>query len=141
MSVAISSSLRAARCSAVLTMLDDGGAGSPASATIYAGERPAPGEPASGTLVATVAFSFPAGVVQPDGSLLLSVAPEALASADGAPAWLRVFSGTGVWLFDADVSLPGGAGDFWLAPTGVEAPTSTQVYAGGVIQLASGTLG
>ena len=63
-----------------------------------------------------------------------------LASGSGIVTWARVFNGLGVRLFDCDVSIPGGAGDLWLTVAGSGGST-TQVWAGGVVQIASGTMG
>lgn len=138
MSLTITTALRAARNGATLALMDAGGAGQPAVAELYAGMR---GDVGGSVRVASAPFAHPAAVLQEDGSLLLSIAAEVLASADGAPNWVRVKNGLGVVLFEGDVTLPGAGGDFQLAPSGVASPTSTQVWAGGALQLASGSLG
>lgn len=138
MTVTISTDHRGARNNGTLALLDAGGSGAPGYASCYGGTRPADGAAPGSSVLINALFAFPAGAVQGDGSILLAVGPEVLAIADGVVTWARVYNGLGVRLFDCDVSIPAGAGDLKLAVSG---GSSTQVWAGGAVQLASGTMG
>ncbi len=127
-----------ARNTALLALMDAGGSSAPAFTEFRTGTRPASvGDAASGTLVATATWAYPSSVLQTDGSLLLNAGTQVMATADGAPTWARTYNGKGLVVFDADVTVPNGAGDFWLAPVDGDG-SSTQIYAGGLLQLSSG---
>lgn len=140
MATTISTQHRAARNNGTLLLLDAGGAQSPGYAEFYAGARPADGEPPAGAMLIRTPFAHPAGVVQPDGSIVLSTGPEVLAVADGLATWARVFNGSDVRLFDCDASGPAGNGDLRLVMAG-NTGADAQVYAGAVAQIATGNMG
>jgi hypothetical protein len=142
MSITISLTVRAARNNALLTLLDAGGAGAPAYTEFRTGTRPSGTDVgASGTLIATAPWAYPAGQIQAaTGLLALSIASQVLVTADGAPTWARTYNGAGVVLFDGDCTPPTGSGDFLITGATGDGST-TQVYAGGVILISSGTLG
>lgn len=116
-------------------LLDKMGQGGASRIRLYSGTRPAANAAATGTLVSVVYLAEPAGVIQANGDLLLTVGIESSVLSATAPTWARVFNGEEEQLFDCDARLSTGAN------TGqelvVQAPSG--FYAGALLQVQSGT--
>lgn len=116
-------------------LLDKMGQGGAARIRLYAGTRPSAVDPAPGALVALVYLAEPAGVIQANGDLLLTVGVESILLQSTAPTWARVFNGDEQHLFDcgARVSTAPDAQQEIL----VAAPAG--LYAGALLRIQSGT--
>lgn len=119
----------AAALQATLTALNAGTTG--ATIDIYATTRPGVGDAPGASPLATFVLPKPAGTIDA-GVLTLAPVDDALIMATGVAAWARV-SANGAALWDCDVSDTAGTATIRLA--------TTQLYAGGSVRLASGTLG
>lgn len=118
----------AAAIAATLAMLNSGTGG--ANVSLYATARPANGTVAGGSPLAVFTLLKPAGSITA-GVLSLSQPPEAMIIATGVALWARITVDSGPVL-DCDVSDMAGTAMIRLA--------NTQLYAGGYVRLASGTL-
>lgn len=119
----------AAALSATLTALNSGTTG--ATIDLYATVRPAVGAAPGGAPLATFTLTLPAGTIS-SGVLTLTQPPDAFINTTGIALWARVTANASI-KFDCDVSDTAGVGTIKLA--------TTQLYAGGSVHLASGTLG
>jgi malonyl CoA-acyl carrier protein transacylase len=133
--IAISDALSTARITAVLQLLQLGDGN--AHIDIYDGTRPTGGGAATNKLV-SLALDKPPGAVTAAASpakavLTLSSADLPLIAITGVATWARITNQNGDYVFDCDVAVVG-------ASTGEIKLTSTQLYAGGKTQLASGVL-
>ena len=133
--ISISDTLSTARVAAVLQTLQLGSGN--AHIDIYDGTRPPNGGATTNKLV-SLALDKPPGIVTPAASpakafLTLASSDLPLIAVSGTATWARVTNQNGDFVFDCDVS---GAG----ATAGEIKLTSTQLYAGGKTQLASGVL-
>lgn len=132
MSLAPSLRLRRARNAATLATMDAAGAGNPAQALIYDG---------ADVLLVTIPFASPAGLIQDDdGRLALAAGEAAMAVADGVPVRAEVLDGEGHPLWTCSATMHDGTGDIRIAVSGAGG-AGAQIRAGGLVQLASGTLG
>jgi hypothetical protein len=116
-------------------LLDKMGQGGAARIRLYAGTRPSAADPAPGALVALVYLAEPAGVIQANGDLLLTVGVESTLLQSTAPTWGRVFSGNEQHLFDCDARVST-APDLQQEIV-VAAPDG--LYAGALLRIQSGT--
>lgn len=124
--------LRTARNAATLTLMDAAGVGKPALARIYDGAN---------QLLVTIPFASPAGEIQDgDGRIALDVGEAAMAVADGVPVRADVVDGASLPLWSCSASMHDGSGDIRIAVSG-SAGSGTQIWAGGLVQIAGGTLG
>lgn len=116
-------------------LLDRMGHGGASRIRLYTGTRPAASSVATGSLVAVVYLAEPAGVVQPNGDLLLSVGVDSTLLLGSAPTWARVSDGNDVQLFDCDARLS------TAANTGQEIVVSAPsgLFAGALLRIQSGT--
>lgn len=118
----------AAALAATLAALDAGTTG--ATIDLYASVRPANGAAPGGSALATFTLAQPAGTITA-GVLTLTLPDDALILTTGIAAWAR-FTADGHILQDCDVTDTLGTGTVRLA--------TTQLYAGGSVHMASGTL-
>ncbi|MBS0402811.1 MAG: hypothetical protein JSS18_10065 [Proteobacteria bacterium] len=119
----------AAALAATLAVLNSGATG--ATIDIYATARPAVGDAPGGSPLATFTLPMPAGTIAA-GLLTLGAVDDALIMGTGMAVWARA-SVNGAVQFDCDVSDTAGTATIRL--------TTTQLYAGGSVRLASGVLG
>lgn len=117
----------AAALQATLGLLNAGGA----TVALYATTRPATGAAPGAAALATFVLPQPAGTIVGD-LLTLGVVDDALILVSGVALWARA-SADGTHLLDCDVSDTAGAATIRLS--------TTQLYAGGLVRLASGVLG
>lgn len=133
MTMTISTAHAAARAAAALattlTRLNAGTTG--ATLALYATVQPANGAAPGGDALATFTLPKPAGSITA-GVLTLAPVDDALILSTGIALWGR-FAVDGAAEIDCDVSNTTGSGAVKLA--------TTQLYAGGSVRLASGTLG
>lgn len=116
-------------------LLDRMGQGGAARIRLYAGARAAASDPALGPLVAVVYLAEPAGVVQANGDLLLTVGVDSTLLQSTAPTWGRVFNGNEQHLFDCDARVstaPDLRQEIVVAAPG-------GLYAGALLRIQSGT--
>lgn len=115
----------------LVSAIDVAGAG---LVRLYAGARPAGGQPPAGALVAQVVLAQPAGTVT-NGALTLGVGGQTVVLVAGPPTWARVCTGAGDYLFDVDVRLQS-------APDlGQELVVqANSLYTGALLSIVSGTL-
>ena len=131
MGITLADSIRSNRATVILTALDAGSG--PATMAFYTATQPAKGVAVTDqTLLGTVTFSDPAGVVENGVLTLSAITDDNLADADGVASWARVLDSAGVFVMDVTVTNNAGAGPIKMA--------STQVYAGGIIRVSSGVL-
>lgn len=132
MSISLSTTHTAERAAsaltATLTRLNSGTTG--ATVSIYGNVRPANGAVAGAAPLAVITLALPAGTIT-NGVLNLAVPPDTLIDTTGTAVWARVIA-NGVTVFDCGVSDVAGADTIRLA--------STQLYAGGLVRMSSGTL-
>lgn len=116
-------------------LLDRMGFGGAARVRLYTGARPAASAAATGNLVAVVYLDEPAGTVQANGDLLLSVGIDSNLLLSSAPTWARVFDGSDAHLFDCDARVS------TAADTGQEIVVAAPagLYAGALVRIQSGT--
>ena len=128
MGIALADTIRTARATAILTALDAGSG--PAIMQFYTATQPAKGAAITDqTLLGTVTFSDPAGTITDCALTLSPITDDALADADGIATWARVLDGDDAFVMDITVTNNAGAGPIKMA--------STQIYAGGIIRVAS----
>lgn len=128
MGIALADTIRTARATAILTAMDAGSG--PAVMKFYTATQPTKGAAITDqTLLGTVTCSDPAGTVLSGVLTLSAIADDALADADGITTWARVLDSTGAFVMDITVTNNAGAGPIKMA--------STQIYAGGIIRVAS----
>jgi hypothetical protein len=118
----------AAALAATLARLNAGSTG--AAVSLYSTTRPASGAAAGGAAMAVFTLIKPAGTIT-DDVLTLAQPEDALILTTGVALWARV-EVNGVFELDGDVTDTLGTGFIKLA--------TTQLYAGGLVHLASGTL-
>lgn len=124
--------LRMARNAATLTLMDAAGVGRPARAMIYDG---------GDALLVTLPFASPVGEIQEgDGRIALAIGEAVMAAADGVPVRAEVVDGDGLPLWSCSASMHNGTGDIRIAVSG-SAGSGSQIWAGGLVQIAGGTLG
>lgn len=116
-------------------LLDRMGQGGAARIRLYTGSRPAAADAPTGSLISLVYLAEPAGVVQVNGDLLLSVGVDSTLLLGSAPTWARVFDGNETQLFDCDARLSTDAN------TGQEIVVAVPsgLYAGALMRIQSGT--
>ena len=129
MTILLSLLARKARMLGLRNAIDDGGG----SALFYSGAPPGlPDGAAGATLLGSVAFSSPSGVIgQSDtlATLTLTTPKTGSAVASGLIGWVRLVNGAGDGIMDLPAGLDGSG-----APVIVNA---LQIYAGGEITLVS----
>lgn len=109
----------------ILTPINDAISAGSAAGTIniYSGTIPATPETAvtSQTLLGTLTFSDPAGVIA-DGALTMStITQDASADATGVATWARVLDSDANVVMDIDVTTTGGGGTLQLNTTNIVA--------------------
>jgi hypothetical protein len=131
MGIALADTIRTIRATAILTAFDAGSG--PAVMYFYTVPQPAKGaEITSQTLLGSVTFSDPAGVLADCVLTMSPIADDILADNDGVITWARILDGDGVFVADLTVTNNTGAGPIKMA--------STQVYAGGIIRVTAAVL-
>lgn len=112
----LSTSARNAAASAVVGLLDAGtGAG---TMQIRSGAMPAtPQDAATGTLLATVTLSDPAGGAASTGTVTIADPAPVTGVADGTAGWVRLLDSAGAAVLDGDVTVTGGGGFLELSTT------------------------
>ena len=131
MPAAFSDALRSARAQKIIDLINAGIG--PGSMLFYTATQPAKGAAiTSQTLLGTTPFAEPAGTVSAGVLTFALMTDDSSADADGIAAWVRVLDGDGAFVMDMTVTNNAGAGP-------VKMP-STQIYAGGIIHVASGVL-
>jgi len=131
MGIALADSIRTIRATALLTALDAGSG--PAIMEFYTATQPAKGVAITDqTLLGSVTFSDPAGVIANCVLTMSPIADDILADNDGIITWARILDGDGVFVADLTVTNNAGAGPIKMA--------STQVYAGGIIRVTAAVL-
>jgi hypothetical protein len=114
MTLALSPSLKTARLTALLDVIETGNGA--AQLTFYGGAQPEPG----GTPVIGIAQSwlnYPCGTIQ-DNVLTLALPDTIVASASGTITWARLTNMNGDWVIDMSVSDSPGA-DLVMSPVDV----------------------
>lgn len=112
----LATTARNAAASAVVGLLDAG----PAAGTlaIRSGTMPAtPQTAVTGTLLATVTLSDPAGGAPSTGVVTIADPASVTGVGDGTASWARFFDSTGAAVMDADVTATGGGGSITLSTT------------------------
>lgn len=117
----------------IASLLDAGSAS--AFITLFSGPRPDPGAaPGSAVALATIVLAKPAtSLVDHHLVYVPADASGALVMAQGDAVWGRCVSGANVWVWDADVTGPSGAGPIKVQGASAELPT--RLYAGAVVRL------
>lgn len=111
-----STTVRNAKAAAAVGLLD-AGAG-PGVIQIRTGSMPAtPQTAASGTLLATVTLSDPAGGAPSTGVVTITDPASVTGVGDGTAGWARFQDSTGAAVFDCDVTATGGGGALTLSTT------------------------
>lgn len=127
MAISIGTSARNAAVDAVVDLLDAGGAG---SIEIRTGAKPAaPGDAATGTLLATLTLPATAFGSSVGGTANLNAVAAVNAAASGDAGYFRAKSGAGTAIFDGTVGTAGA--DLNL--------NSVTITAGGQVSITSGT--
>ena len=123
MPIRISTAARNAMVGQISTLADGGsGAG---RLRIYTGAQPAgPGTTATGTLLLDIALNDPSFGAASSGTITAGQSPalSGTASGTGTAGWFRVLdsteaAGTGLGVFDGNVTVTGGGGDCQLSTT------------------------
>ena len=128
MGIALADTIRTARATAILTAMDAGSG--PAVMKFYTATQPAKGAAITDqTLLGTVTCSDPAGTVTSGVLTLSAISDDSLADADGVATWARVLDSDGAFIMDITVTNNAGTGPIKMV--------STQIYAGGIIRVAS----
>lgn len=112
----LATTARNAAATAVVGLLDAG----PAAGTIQlrSGSMPAtPQTAASGTLLATVTLSDPAGGAPSTGVVTIADPASVTGVGDGTAGWARFLDSTGAAVMDCDVTATGGGGALTLSTT------------------------
>lgn len=114
--VRLSTTARNAAATAIVGLLDAGsGAG---TVQIRTGSQPAtPQTAATGTLLATITLSDPAGGSPSTGVITITDPAAVVAAADGTAGWARFLDSTGAAVMDCDVTATGGGGALTFATT------------------------
>lgn len=127
MTLSISTSARNAAVDAVVDLLDAGGAG---SIEIRTGAKPAaPGDAATGTLLATLTLAATAFGSAVGGTANLNNVATVNAAATGDAGYFRAKSGAGTAIFDGEVGTAGKELNL----------NSVSLIAGGAVTVTSGT--
>lgn len=127
MALSISTTARNAAVDGVVDLLDVGGAG---TVEIRTGAKPAaPGDAATGTLLATLTLSAPAFGSAVTGTANLNAVATVNAVATGDAGWFRAKSGAGTAIFDGTVGTGGAELNL----------NSVSLIAGGAVTVTSGT--
>lgn len=137
MAVNLSTATRNAMANAVVAIMDaDVGA---ASIQIRTGASPGANNAATGTLLATMAFSDPsftaavAGVATMDNTPVLSTT----GLAAGTAGYFRITDNSGDVTLDGTVTVTGGGGDLELNTTTISVGVTVEITAGSITEPAS----
>ena len=132
MAFKISSDARNAACHAVVGLIDGGsGAG---TIEIRTGSQPSsPEAGATGTLLATLTFTYPAfGAASGGVATAAAITSDTSVEAQALAGWFRVKDSNGVAVLDGSVTVTGGGGDLTF--------DSVQFIVGGTCAIATATL-
>lgn len=126
-----SNSWRLARLSSFCVLLDSDNT-NPGELLIYQGSRPSPGDTPSGLLLARVVMQKPSLDSLVGNTLNLKDPSDILIASSGYASWARFTSGSGLWICDVDVGLPGSDAEVKI-DNGLG---SLVLYAGGTLSVA-----
>lgn len=127
-----STAVRNARIAAIGDAID-AGTGPAASLVIYTDPRPASVETTVTTQVAIVTLEFPVPAASVgDGILTLAPLTETMTTANGTPAWARIFDRDGAAVADLDVGPPGSDADIILP--------ADKIYRGATVAIMGATI-
>lgn len=122
---------RDARLAAFCTLLDSDNT-NPGELLIYSGTRPSPGGTPSGFILARVIMKKPSLDNVTSNILTIKTPDDILISTSGYASWARFTSGSGLWICDVDVSLPGGGAEIEIDNGSL---ASLVLYAGGTLSV------
>lgn len=120
-----------ARLSAFCVLLDSDNT-NPGELLIYSGTRPSPGATPSGLVLARVVMKKPSMDNVTANVLTIKTPDDVLISTSGYASWARFISGSGLWICDVDVSLPGGGAEVEIDNGSL---ASLVLYAGGTLSV------
>lgn len=128
--ISLAPAIRTARLQALAAAIDAGSEA--AQLTLYGGERPPPGEAASGPALVALTLPRPFAQEISDGRLVMAPPEDGMATAGGLASWARITTGDGSWALDLDVGTTGSGADIELA--------TTQLYPGGLVRITAGEI-
>lgn len=132
--ISISLAARNAAGNAIVNLVDAGSTYPNGYFEIRTGTKPAtPQDGASGTLLATLSFSFPAfGSFASGSATANAISPDTNVDATGTAGWFRVYDRNGNAVFDGTVTITGGGGDIEF--------DNVNFIAAGTVQITSMTI-
>lgn len=130
MAIKYVTALRTTRITAVLTAIDAGsGAG---KLNIYTGTSPGVNNAATGTLLATLTFSDPAGTVSNGVLTFSAITAEDAALADGTAGYARILTSADTTVADLEVGATGSGKDIIL--------NNVNIVTGGEVSISSASI-
>lgn len=130
MAISYVTALRTTRITAVLTAIDAGtGAG---KIKLYTGSSPGVNSAATGTLLATLTCSDPAGTVSGGVLTFSAITADSSADADGTAGYARITDSDDNAVADLTVTATGGGGDVQL--------NNVNIVTGGTVSISSASI-